>query len=282
MVLCLLGLVAVSSAYLPAQFNTWQPEYVKYSEDGQGLTLVLDRGETAAGCGTKASWLFGHFGAWIKLPGGNAAGTVATFYLSSPSPNQCEFDLEFLGHLEGHPRKIHTNVFVDGEGGMEQQILFPDGIDPTASYHYYSFEWHKDVLVFYVDWKPIRMFKNLEGTVPGFKYCNHKAMSLYMSIWDGDSWATEGGSVKLDWNAAPFEFMLSNIQTDGCNVDILDPNSIAKCQQDPHATGPGVTEEQFQYMQNIRDNATLVKYNYCTDYARYPEGTRPECQYNAM
>ncbi|KAG0558391.1 hypothetical protein KC19_10G024600 [Ceratodon purpureus] len=282
MALLCLSFVVGGQALLSDEFNTWQPQYVNYWTNGKGLTLTLDQGNSAAGCGSKDSYLYGSFGAWIKLPGGNAAGTVATLYLSSPFPDQCEFDLEFLGHLEGRPRKIHTNVFVDGKGGMEQQIYMPGDFDPTAAYHYYSFEWHSDMVVFYVDWKPIRMFKNLQGTVPGFNYCNHKAMSLYLSIWDGSNWATEGGSIKLDWNAAPFQCHYTDFVMNGCKVNSWDTNAISACQQSSYATGPGVTPEQWQYMESIKNNATLVKYNYCTDYARYPQGTRPECQYNAM
>jgi xyloglucan:xyloglucosyl transferase len=280
-VMCV-SMVVGGEAGLADLFNTWQPRFVSYWYGGRGVTLTLAEGESAAGAGSKESWLFGSVGAWVKLPGGDAAGTVATLYLSSPFPNQCEFDFEFLGHLAGRPRKIHTNVFVDGVGGMEQQIYMPGDFDPTAAYHYYSFGWHKDMVVFYVDWKPIRMFKNLEGVVPGFKYCNHKPMSLFFSIWDGSNWATEGGSIPVDWNAAPFRSKYSDFVLDACKVASWDQSGIYACQQGVHATGPGVTPEQWQYMEGIKNNASLVAYNYCTDYNRYPKGSRPECQYNAM
>ena len=172
-------------------------------------------------------------------------------------------------------------MFVDGNGGMEHQILFPCGMDPTSDYHYYHFEWHQDMVVFYVDWKPIRMYKNLEGS-HGIKYCNHKSMGLFLSIWDGDSWATEGGSVKLDWNEAPFYSKYKDLRVDACKVDDWDHEGIAKCQRDAHAIGPGIKEWEWQHMKSIRHNATMVKYNYCADYERYPWGTRPDCEANAM
>lgn len=36
----------------------------------------------AAGASSKSSWLFGGFGAWMKLPANNSAGTVTTLYVS--------------------------------------------------------------------------------------------------------------------------------------------------------------------------------------------------------
>jgi len=143
LLLCM-GLVVSSQAYLPADFDTYSSHGVSFEPDGRGVTLSLLQGQTASGIGSRGAWLFGTFGAWIKLPAGNAAGTVATFYMSSPFPQQCEFDFEFLGNNAEGKRKIHTNVFVDGKGGREEQIYFPGDFDPTADFHYYSFDWHEN------------------------------------------------------------------------------------------------------------------------------------------
>jgi xyloglucan:xyloglucosyl transferase len=279
--LCL-SLVVAGQAFTADDFDTYTSQGITYSPDGTGVTLALLNGQTASGMGTKGSWLFGSFGAWIKLPAGNAAGTVATLYMSSPAPQQCEYDFEFLGHNQGLPRKIHTNVFVDGKGGREQQIYMPGNFDPTAAFHYYSFEWHADQVVFYVDWKPIRQFKNLAGVIANGTYCDHKAMGLYLSIWDGSGWATEGGGIKIDWSQAPFECEYQNFNLNGCPV--YSEADIATCKNDPHSQAVPLTPEEVQHMTDIRNNATLVKYNYCTDNARYPnlDQDYPECSHNAM
>lgn len=282
-VLLLCMMVAGTQAAVSDSFDMYSTQGISYGADGTTVTLSLLNGQSACGMGTKGMYLFGSFGAYIKLPAGNAAGTVATLYMSSPFPQQCEFDFEMLGHNAGKPRKLHTNVFVDGKGGREQQIYFPEDIDPTAGYHYYSFEWHQDQVVFYVDRKPIRQFKNLRGIVNNGTYCDSKAMGLYLSIWDGSSWATEGGSIKIDWSQAPFNCEYTNFTLNGCPVTTA--NDIAVCKADTaHAVGPVLTPEEIQYMQNIKNNASLVKYNYCTDLVRYPNLNTdyPECGYNAM
>lgn len=55
---------------------------------------------------------------------------------------------------------------------------------------------------FYVDAVPVRVFRNNEAV--GVHFPNAQAVGIYASLWDGSSWATQGGAVPLDWNAAPF------------------------------------------------------------------------------
>lgn len=284
--LCLSSLFITSHAQatsvraLEGQFNKWTPNNLKFSKDGRGVELVLDK-YSAAGMGSKRSWLYGGFGAWIQLPAGNSAGTVTTLYMTSPGPHHCELDFEFLGNQTGEPFLLHTNVFVDGVGGREQQIYL--GFDPSAAFHYYNFQWNKDLIVFYVDNTPVRMFRNLEGIVPGFKYPNHQAMGLFLSIWDGSSWATQGGRVKLDWIAAPFVATYQKFRLNGCVVESYDSDGIRKCQNTMWAA-PGPNAQRLptgrvRQMRAVRQNQ--VKYNYCDDRKRYLSAP-PECAYNVL
>lgn len=281
--LCVTLAVGSQAASISDLFSSWQPQYVNYWNYGNGVTLTLTEAGGAAGLGSNDGWLFGSFGIWLQLPS-NAPGVVATFYMSSTDePNQCEFDFEFLGNVTGQPIKIHTNVFVNGVGGREEQIYPPGGFDPTADYHYYSFEWHQDMVVFYVDYQPIRQFRNLENIIPNFQYCNQKPMHMYLSIWDGSQWATEGGAIPINWSLAPFQVNYDNLYINGCTVDSWNASSSSACTYAPQATGPGLTPAQVSYLENdIKNNPSICKYDYCTDYARYPPGTMPECNYNAM
>lgn len=260
-------------------FNKWTNN-VNFSQDGGGVDLILDK-LSAAGISSKNSYLFGGFGAWMKLPANNSAGTVSTFYMSSPGPNHCEFDFEFLGNQTGKPYLLHTNIFVNGTGGREQQIYL--GFDPTTAYHYYNLQWNKDLVVFYVDNTPIRMFRNLQGIVPGFAFPNSQAMGMFASIWDGSQWATQGGRIKIDWTAAPFVASYQNFRLNGCLVNSWDKYGLLKCRRSSFAA-PGASAQKLpigriRQMRTVR--ATQVKYNYCDDRARYPTPP-PECAYNVM
>lgn len=264
---------------LAVGFNAWTKN-VKYSPNGRGVQLVLDP-LSAAGVGSKSSYLFGGFGAWIKLPPNDSSGTVTTFYMSSPGPKHCEFDFEFLGNRSHEPFLLHTNIFVDGVGRREQQIYL--GFDPSAAFHYYNFQWNKDILVFYVDNTPIRMFKNLRGVVPNFAYPGSKPMGIFLSIWDGSSWATQGGSVPINWASAPFVATYENFRLNGCEVKALDRYGVRRCQGSLHAA-PGAAAQTLG-MRRIRQmravKANQVVYNYCDDRRRYPTAP-PECAHNVL
>lgn len=257
---------------LAASFTRWTKN-VRYSGDGRGVELVLDQ-VAAAGVGSRASYLFGGFGAWIKLPAGDSSGTVTTFYMSSPGPEHYEFDFEFLGNQTGHPVLLHTNIFVDGVGGREQQIYL--GFDPSAAFHYYNFQWTKDVLVFYVDDTPIRMFQNVRGVA----FPNRKAMGVFLSIWDGSSWATQGGRVPVHWASAPFVATYQNFRLRGCVVNPHDRKGVTSCQRSPFAAAKSsLNMGRIHQMRAVK--AHQVVYNYCDDRKRYPTAP-PECAHNTL
>lgn len=74
----------------------------------------------------------------------------------------------------------------------------------------------------YVDEVLIRIFQNYEDQgVPYLR--SDKAMQVYMSIFDGSSWATRGGLDKIDWSHSPFNVRYKDIIIDAC---VVDPASI--------------------------------------------------------
>lgn len=214
--------------------------------------------------------------------------------LSSSGPRHCEFDFEFLGNSSGEPYILHTNIFVDGVGGREQQIRL--WFDPTTEFHNYNFQWNNEVVVFFVDNTPIRMYGNYEwrnnatsnattnSTLPPgmetFKYPKSCPMNLYLSIWDGSGWATQSGAVKLNWTHAPFVAQYKNFQHNACLADPKNPKSIKACQNSAFAK-PGVKMDGSRRtkMRWVKNN--FIKYNYCTDKGRYPT-LPPECKYNIL
>ncbi|XP_047965399.1 xyloglucan endotransglucosylase protein 2-like [Salvia hispanica] len=134
---------------------TWAFDHIKYLNGGSEIQLLLDN-QTGTGFQSKGSYLFGHFSMHLKLVGGDSAGTVTAFYLSSQNSEHDEIDFEFLGNRTGQPYILQTNVYTGGKGDKEQRIYL--WFDPTKEFHSYSILWNLYQIVFFVDDIPIRAF----------------------------------------------------------------------------------------------------------------------------
>lgn len=282
--LLFLSMVATSDAQLSRSFKTWTPKGCNFSADGREVALSLqDPKEPYASLTSKSAFLYGSIGAWIKLAPNDSAGTVTTLYLSSTGPKHCEFDFEFLGNQSGEPYLLHTNIFVDGVGGREQQIRL--WFDATADYHYYNFQWNSEVVVFFVDNVPIRMYGNYESkNTPQnstmFTYPKSCPMSLYLSIWDGSQWATQNGRIKLNWAHGPFTAHYKRFCMRGCQANQFNPQSIQACQNSNWATsGVKINGAYVRKLRWVKQN--YIHYNYCTDTRRYATPP-PECKLNVL
>ncbi|KAI8551121.1 hypothetical protein RHMOL_Rhmol06G0160600 [Rhododendron molle] len=237
----------------------WGNQLANVLNGGISLTMSLIN---ASGCGfqSKNAYLFGRFDMDIKLVPGNSAGTVTTYYISSQGQYHDEVDFEFLGNVSGQPYILHTNIFAKGQGGREQQFYL--WFDPTADYHNLM-----------VDETPIRVFNNNEAI--GVPFPNTQAMNVYSSIWCGDSWATQGGSVKTDWAYAPFTASYENLEVYSCQ----DSSGSSSSCSGSSSTAPWLTQQldvglqaQLLSVQN-----KYMMYDYCTDYKRFPQGCPAEC-----
>lgn len=67
---------------------------------------------------------------------------------------------------------------------------------------------------FYVDGRPIRVFKNNE--LIGVAFPKNQPMRIYSSLWNADDWATRGGRVKTDWSKAPFTATFREFNASAC------------------------------------------------------------------
>ncbi|KAL1335353.1 xyloglucan endotransglucosylase/hydrolase protein 22 [Arachis ipaensis] len=273
-----LFLILPPSSMAGSNFNqqvdiTWGDGRGKILNSGKILTLSLDRA-SGSGFQSKNQYLYGKIDMQIKLVPGNSAGTVTAYYLRSDGISWDEIDFEFLGNLSGDPYVVHTNVYTQGTGGREQQFYL--WFDPTANLHTYSILWNPAHIVFYIDGRAIREFKNLEGV--GIPYPKNQPMKLYSSLWNADDWATRGGLVKTDWSQAPFTASFRNLKANGC----VWSNGVSSCNLSSNSSDNNNSWLSQQLDSNGQRKLKWVQknymiYNYCSDINRFPQGLPLEC-----
>ncbi|PKA49690.1 putative xyloglucan endotransglucosylase/hydrolase protein 10 [Apostasia shenzhenica] len=254
-------------------FVTWSPSHVNTSAEGHLRSLKLDQ-QSGASFASKDVFLFGQIDMQIKLIPGYSAGTVVAYYLSSDQPNRDEVDFEFLGNVIGEPYILQTNVYADGLDDREERINL--WFDPTEGFHSYSILWNLHHIAFMVDSVPIRVYRNHADK--GVPFPRWQPMSLKVSIWNGDSWATRGGLDKIDWSKGPFMASFGNYKIDACvwkgNPSFCrDNQSNVNWWNEPQFSG--LTERQRMLFRWVRKNHLI--YDYCQDPQRFQGHLPKEC-----
>ncbi|KAL4581076.1 hypothetical protein LXL04_017284 [Taraxacum kok-saghyz] len=253
-------------------FVTWSPSHVNTSTDGRSRSLKLDQ-ESGSAIASNDMFLFGQFDMRIKLVPGHSAGTVLAFYLTSDQPNRDEIDFEFLGNVLDQPYILQTNIFADGFDNREERIRL--WFDPTKDFHTYSILWNLHQIVFMVDYVPIRTYRNHADK--GVAYPRWQPMSMKMSLWDGSSWATNGGKDKIDWSKGPFIASFANYTIDACiwkgNARFCRANSSGNWWNKEELSS--LTWKQRRFFKWVR-RYHLV-YDYCKDYNRFQNNLPKEC-----
>ncbi|KAL0340553.1 UNVERIFIED_CONTAM: Xyloglucan endotransglucosylase/hydrolase 2 [Sesamum radiatum] len=248
---------------------TWGEKRAKIFGGGQLLSLSLDR-ISGSGFQSKKEYLFGRIDVQLKLVAGNSAGTVTAYYLSSQGPAHDEIDFEFLGNVSGEPYILHTNLYVQGKGGREQQFYL--WFDPTRNFHTYSVIWNPQHIVFLVDNTPIRVFKNAESV--GVPFPKKQPMRIYSSLWNADEWATRGGLVKTDWSKAPFTAYYRNFNAQTCTGSCASTSSRFSGGEWQRQELDAYSRRRLRWVQK-----NFMIYNYCTDYKRFPQVFPAECRH---
>ncbi|PKU78387.1 probable xyloglucan endotransglucosylase/hydrolase protein 10 [Dendrobium catenatum] len=251
---------------------TWSQSHVNTSADGHSRSLKLDQ-ESGAAFTSRNMFLFGQIDMQIKLISGYSAGTVLAYYLSSDQPNRDEIDFEFLGNETGQPYTLQTNLYVDGYDNREERISL--WFDPTEEFHTYTILWNAQQIVFMVDWVPIRIYRNHEDK--GAAFPSSRPMSLRISLWNGDSWATRGGLDKIDWSKGPFIAYFRNYKIDACvwkgNRRLCRVESNKNWWNKPNFSG--LTPSQRGMFRWVRKYYLI--YDYCNDPQRFRGHLPIEC-----
>jgi xyloglucan:xyloglucosyl transferase len=175
--------------------------------------------------------------------------------------------MEFMGNSSGQPVVLNTNVWANGDGKKEHQ--FDLWFDPAADYHTYTIIWNPENIIFKVDDDVIRCFKHYADLA----YPNAKAMTVHATLWDGSYWATEKGKVPIDWSGSPFTVSYQSYSADGCvgGGSSCPAGSVQWMDRQPSKADWGtISWAESNYM----------RYNYCTDGWRFPQGFPGECSRN--
>ncbi|CAO1939615.1 unnamed protein product [Urochloa humidicola] len=248
--------------------------------DDRSVRLLLDR-RSGSGFISSDYYLHGFFSASIKLPKDYTAGVVVAFYLSNGDvyeKTHDELDFEFLGSRWGGQWRVQTNVYGNGSTshGREERYLLP--FDPTLEAHRYSVLWAPTHIIFYIDDTPIReviRHPEMGGDFPA------KPMAVYATIWDGSTWATEGGKYKVNYKYAPFASDFSDLAAVGPRTDPVlrrfdgaaaDQADLLRLMTADYAV---MTPQKRAAMRAFR--ARHMTYTVCYDAVRYASGPFPEC-----
>ncbi|GMJ12530.1 xyloglucan endotransglucosylase/hydrolase 30, xyloglucan endotransglycosylase 4 [Hibiscus trionum] len=248
------------------------------SPDGQSVRLLLDV-YTGSGFISSSMYSHGFFSAKIKLPSDYTAGIVVAFYTSNGDvfeKSHDELDIEFLGNIEGKPWRFQTNMYGNGSTNRGREERYNLWFDPSKEFHTYSILWTANKVIFYVDEVPIReVVRNdkMGGDYPS------KPMSLYATIWDASSWATNGGRHKVNYEYAPFTSEFKDLVLDGCATGPIKkfPDTTACTETNAWLESRDyavITPKSRSAMRRFRQR--YMYYSYCYDTVRYPV-TPPEC-----
>ncbi|KAG0628765.1 hypothetical protein M758_1G051700 [Ceratodon purpureus] len=252
-------------------------------DDGSTIRLRLES-HSGSGIVSQNSVFRGFFNAAIKLPcgvGGDSAGIVSAFYTSNggtyPS-NHDEIDMEFLGVRPGQPYVVQTNIYADGSTGTGREERFHLWFDPTVDFHNYSILWTYHHIVFFIDDIPIRRYVNRPEQ--GIQY-PAKPMNAYATIWDGSTWATEGGQYHVNYTQGPFDATFTNFKLEGCVWDPTIQITPPECAMPTYKAWfndnemQEMSDKQLIALEWARSN--FMWYSYCDDQERYPVHSPPEC-----
>ncbi|CAN4128090.1 unnamed protein product [Withania somnifera] len=244
---------------------------IKRSPDDTSFRLLLNR-FSGSGVISMEYYNYGFFSASIKLPGVYTAGIVVAFYTSNVDTfekNHDELDIEFLGNVNGQPWRFQTNLYGNGSVSRGREERYRMWFDPSKEFHQYSILWTPKNIIFYIDETPIREVNHhpaMGGDFPS------KPMSLYATIWDASSWATNGGKAKVDYKHEPFATELKDLVLEGCIVDPIEQISSTNC-TDRIAKllakdYSNMTPKRQKSMKLFRER--YMYYSYCYDNIRYP------------
>lgn len=135
-----------------------------------------------------------------------------------------------------------------------------------------------------VDNIPVR--EVIHNTAINSVYPSTRPMSIYITIWDGSEWATNGGKYPVNYQYAPFVASVRGIELEGCSAtQVAECSSSSSRRKSSPSSFDPVDGEQFAKLSD-QQTAGLdwarrkhMFYSYCQDKSRY-KVLPPECSAN--
>ncbi|WJX57147.1 xyloglucan:xyloglucosyl transferase [Trifolium repens] len=159
-------------------------------------------------------------------------------------------------------------------GRFDMQIKLVPGnsagtVTTIYDFHTYSIDWNAQRIIILVDNIPIRVIHNRQNI--GVAFPTRQPMKLYTTLWNGDTWATRGGIVKIYWSKAPFTAGLRNFNANACI-----PSPSNNCLNFNGGKNKGLSSKTRKQLKVI--HSKWVVYDYCRDFRRYARGLPYECR----
>ncbi|KAI4351175.1 hypothetical protein L6164_005555 [Bauhinia variegata] len=241
----------------------WGYDHISLRNQNRELRMFLDQ-HSGAGFWSLRRYGSGFFRMRIKTPPKDTTNIVTTYYLNSTIDNiRDEIDFEFISK-DRRPNILHTNLFINGRGGREQELVL--WFDPSADFHDYALLFNQHQLVWFVDDTPIRVFKNKTSIGGSFPTQPAKVMA---TIWSSPNWPSPGK--QPNWADAPFIADYQGFSIDGCVTQST--TSDPQC----YSSNYWWNQEKYWQLDTIQQQKLLdvrkkyLIYDYCTRIPKSPE-----------
>lgn len=176
--------------------------------------------------------------------------------------NHDELDFEFLVNREGKPIMLQTNVFTNGQGNRKYKINL--WFDPTAEFRTDKILW--DIYRIFCGWCSYKIAQEQNRCRSWLPIVAANASTG--TLWNGESWATDGGQTKTNWSYAPFKANFQGFDIDGCSVQGSD---IQPCFSTDHWwNGEKYWNLDLPNKRHMRMCKGIIIYDYCSDTNKSP------------
>ena len=239
---------------------TWRKDNIFINDGVMEFNLTndwLDAHQRYAGSEYQTKEFYGYGLYEVSMKPAKKEGVVTSFftytgaYFNDPWD---EIDIEFIGK---DTNSVQFNYFTNGVGNHE--YIYELGFDASEDFHKYSFDWQKDLIIWYVDDEEVyRATSNIPQT-PG---------KIIMNLWPGigvDAWLGhyDGSPTKAYYNWVKYypsnidnpsdvsiDYEICNIWETGAVINVTIKNDSSKAIDNWNIKWEYVNDEEIKNIWN--------------------------------